>query len=73
MTICKTKKWGSSLGVVIPKTVVDELHITENQEIEIEVHPKANPFKEIFGSGKRKHGRTTEQILKEARAEMGVD
>lgn len=36
MTICKTKKWGSSLGVVIPKSVVDEMYLTENQEIEID-------------------------------------
>jgi antitoxin component of MazEF toxin-antitoxin module len=73
MIVCKTKQWGSSLGIVIPKKVVNELHLTENQEIAVELQPKTNVLKELFGAGKRKYGRTTEQIIKEARAEMGVD
>ncbi len=74
MTICRTKKWGSSLGVVIPKSVVDEMHLTENQEIEIEVHPKTDVLKEMFGFAKKMGlKKSTEQIIKETRAEMGVD
>ena len=73
MIVCKTKQWGSSLGIVIPKKVVNEFHLTENQEVTIELQPKTNILKELFGAGKRKPGRTTEQMIKEARAEMGVD
>ena len=74
MIVCKTKQWGSSLGVVIPKRVVDELHLTENQEVEIEVQAVANPLKELFGFAKRKGiKKTTEQIIRETREALRVD
>ena len=31
------KRWGSSLGVIIPKQIVDDEHISENQKIVIEI------------------------------------
>ena len=65
MIISKTRKWGSSLGVIIPKNVVKELKLRENQEIIIDVKPKENPLKELFGSVKL--SKPTEQILKEIR------
>lgn len=65
MIISKTRKWGSSLGVVIPKNVVKELKLRENQEIIVDIKPKDNPLKELFGSVKL--SRPTEQILKEIR------
>lgn len=74
MTICKTKRWGASLGVVIPKAVVDEMHLSENQEIVIEIQPKTDVLKEMFGFAKKMGlKKSTEQIIKETRAEMGVD
>ena len=65
MIISKTRKWGSSLGVIIPKEVVKELKLRENQEIIIDVKPKENPLKELFGSVKL--SKPTEQLLKEIR------
>jgi len=65
MIISKTRKWGSSLGVIIPKDVVKELKLRENQEIIIDVKPKENPLKELFGSVKL--SKPTEQLLKEIR------
>ncbi len=65
MIISKTRKWGSSLGVIIPKEVVKEHKLRENQEIIIEVKPKENPLKELFGSVKL--SKPTEQLLKEIR------
>ena len=74
MTICKTKKWGSSLGIVIPKAVVDEMHLTENQDVEVELQPKTNVLKEMWGFAKKKGiKKTTEEIIRETRAEMGAD
>lgn len=32
----KIQKWGNSLGVRIPKTVIEKLNLTENSEVEIE-------------------------------------
>ena len=65
MIISKTRKWGSSLGIVIPKEVVKELKIRENQEVMVDIKPKDNPLKELFGSAKL--SKPTEQLLKEIR------
>ena len=46
--ICKAKKWGSSLGVVIPKIVVEKEHISEGEEIVITII-KQHLAKEFFG------------------------
>lgn len=65
MIISKTRKWGSSLGVVIPKQVVKELKLRENEEVAFEITKKENPLKELFGSVKL--SKPTEHILKEIR------
>ena len=54
MIISKTRKWGSSLGIVIPKNVAKDLKLRENQEVLVDIHPKDNPLKELFGFGKGK-------------------
>ena len=65
MIISKTRKWGSSLGVIIPNDVVKELKLHENQDIIIDIKPKDNPLKELYGS--LKLSKPTEQLLKEVR------
>lgn len=65
MIICKTKKWGNSIGIRIPKKVVDELDIKEGQELVVEIGKKENPLRELFGALKFKE--PTEKILKEIR------
>ena len=65
MIISKTRKWGSSLGIVIPKEVVKELKLREDQEVIFDIKPKDNPLKELFGSVKL--SKPTEQLLKEIR------
>jgi antitoxin MazE len=32
----KIQKWGNSLGVRIPKAVIDKVNLSENSEVEIE-------------------------------------
>lgn len=74
MTICKTKKWGSSLGIVIPKSVVDEMHLTENQDVEIDVRAATNPLQELFGFAKRRGlKKSTEEIIRETRKVLRAD
>ncbi|MEK6859320.1 MAG: AbrB/MazE/SpoVT family DNA-binding domain-containing protein [Nanoarchaeota archaeon] len=34
------KRWGSSIGVILPKSFVDENRIRENEEVIIEVRKK---------------------------------
>lgn len=67
MLVTKTRRWGNSLGVRIPKDVVNEMRLTENQEIVLEIKPKENVLKELFGFAKGKTSKSTEDILKEAR------
>ena len=33
----QTRKWGNSLGIVIPKNVIDKEHLHENQRVIIEI------------------------------------
>ena len=48
----KTKRWGNSIGVIIPKQETDKRHIKEDEIIFIELIGKENPLKELFGFGK---------------------
>ena len=65
MLITRTKKWGNSLGVIIPREAVKEMKLRENQEVIIDIKPKESPLKELFGSAKL--SKTAEHILKEIR------
>lgn len=42
------KKWGSSLGIVLPKMIVEKEHIRENDVIVVEIK-KRHFVKEFFG------------------------
>ena len=42
------KQWGSSLGVVVPKEIVNQEHLQEGEEVIIEIKKKKK-VKEIFG------------------------
>ena len=49
MVLCKTRKWGNSLAVVIPKRVVDRLCLKANQEVSVDVKLKQHVLKEYVG------------------------
>lgn len=67
MLVCKIKKWGNSIGVLIPKEDAEELQLKEGQEVVVEITPKENPLKELFGFGKRMNVHITEKDLFETR------
>ena len=69
MIEAKAKQWGNSLGVVIPKEVVETLHLRAGEGILITVEKKENPLKELFGAG-LKFKKPTEQLLTEFRKEF---
>ncbi len=50
-TMTKAKKWGSSLGVVIPVEIVKEEKLHEGDDVIIEIRKKKT-IKELFGSMK---------------------
>ena len=36
MIRCQTKQWGNSLGLIVPRRIVEELHLKPHEEITIE-------------------------------------
>ena len=61
----KIKKWGSSLGIVIPKEIIKRENLKQNQSIRIlAVETKSKTkVKDIFG--KLKFKKSTQKILDE--------
>jgi len=55
------RKWGRSLGVVIPKEVLEKEGIKVNDKVEILIKKKSNPVKETFGTLKFKN--STQEML----------
>ena len=47
-TECVARKWGNSLGIVIPWEIVQEEAITENETVTVTFH-KRHKAKEFFG------------------------
>jgi len=50
----KIKRWGNSIGVVIPNEIVERLNLKPEEEIIIEIEKKNNILKEMFGKAKFK-------------------
>lgn len=73
MTEAVVKKWGNSLGVIIPKDVLDKEHIKENDKIKIIVYKENNNLKKSFGLLKGKWTKTGQQIKDESRRELYND
>ena len=66
MIISKTRKWGNSLGVIIPRDVAKNMKLREDQEVVIDIRQKENVLKELFGSMPK----LKEINLKEARMKL---
>lgn len=62
----KARKWGSSLAVILPKKVVEETRIHEDDKVVIEVK-KRSLASEFFGKFPRTSRRTAQQRKDEAR------
>lgn len=52
MIVGKVRKWGNSMGLLIPKEEAVNLNLRENQEVAVEITKTENPLKELFGFGK---------------------
>jgi len=65
----KTKKWGNSVGLIIPSEVVARLNIRPEEKIVIEIEEKKeNVLGEMFGTMKSK--KSAKQIVKEVRKDF---
>ncbi len=63
-----TKKWGNSIGIIIPSETIERLSIKPEEKIIIEIERNENVLKELFGAVKFK--RPVKDILKEARKDL---
>ena len=73
MTIIQTKvrRWGNSLGVIIPSEAVANKKIKENQNISIIIlEDSRKVLKETFGSLKGKLKRPSQEIKDELRRDL---
>ena len=61
----KTRRWGSSIGVIIPKEIIDKQNIKENENIFISVKKKLL-VSDVFGALKG-WKRSTQEIKDELR------
>jgi len=60
------KKWGNSMGVILPKELVKEKNLKENEKISIELVREID-LSDIFGSLKGKFKMTSQQLKDEMR------
>jgi len=60
----QTRKWGNSLGIVIPKKIIAQEHLSENQTIIIEIK-KVPDIKTLFNS--MKFTKSAQQLKDEMR------
>ncbi|MBI4451721.1 AbrB/MazE/SpoVT family DNA-binding domain-containing protein [Candidatus Woesearchaeota archaeon] len=60
-----TRRWGNSLGVIIPKEVVDEERLQENQHVILDLH-RVTDVRRLRGLVKFK--KTAQQLKDEMRA-----
>ncbi|MBI2142504.1 AbrB/MazE/SpoVT family DNA-binding domain-containing protein [Candidatus Woesearchaeota archaeon] len=70
----RTKKWGNSLGIVIPKDSVQSENLKPGEEVELVLIKKTNVLKETFGMLKGKLRKSTDEMLRETDRELwGID
>lgn len=68
MIAVKTKQWGNSIGIIIPKDVAEEKGISAEEEVLMDIEKKSQQktvLQELFGTLKTK--KSTEQLLRESR------
>ena len=66
-----TKKWGNSLGIIIPKDIVEKQHIKENGTLRVLIVPSAKKaLHETFGMFKGKLKKSGQQWKDEIRSDL---
>jgi len=68
ITKTKAKKWGNSIGIVIPQETVEALGIRQDEFVIVDIQRKENVLRELFGNLKFK--KSTEELLKGVRKDM---
>lgn len=67
----KTKKWGNSIGILIPKDAIRKENIKPDQEVTVLISAKPiTKGKDIWGTFKFK--KSTEQLMREVDKDFNV-
>ncbi len=61
----KAKKWGNSVGIIIPADAVARLKIHQGETLQLDLRKTGSVLRDMFGSLRSK--RRTKDILKEVR------
>ena len=69
----EVRKWGNSLGVIIPKETVEKEHIKEKEKIRFLIVRDSNVLRETFGMVKGKWKKSAQNIKDQARKELYND
>jgi len=65
------KRWGNSIGIIIPKEVIDREHIKEKGIVRFLIIKESDKIlRETFGLAKDKIKKSTQQIKNEIRNEL---
>ncbi len=65
-----TRRWGNSIGVILPKDIVEKEHIKENMRLNILISKKTNVLNETFGMLKGKLKKSSQQMKDEFKKEL---
>ena len=65
-----TRKWGNSLGITLPKNVIEAENIQEHETIKILILKQDQTLKKTFGMVKGKFVKDTKKIKDELRSEL---
>jgi len=66
----KTRKWGNSIGLILPKEVTKSEKIKENEKLKILILKQNHMLKKTFGMFKGKWKKSAQTIKDEIRAEL---
>lgn len=66
----KTRKWGNSVGIVLPNKVILDENIEENQDIKILIVRDSNVLYKTFGLLKGKIKKTSQELKDNSREEL---
>ena len=67
------RKWGNSLGIIIPKEAIEKESIKEDEKIKFMILRDTRVLKESFGTLKRTGNKSAGQIMRELDRELYPD
>ena len=65
------RRWGNSIGITLPRDLVESLRINEGDEVSLFIVKKANPLKRW--AGKAKFKKSTDEMMEEIDKELYTD